>query len=79
MSNIINAFWIVISAILFASAVCLAVAFVIMACKMAYEDKQKRQLQFNTLSRCKMHRTTRVLLAKDAKFPKRARYAGSFR
>lgn len=79
MTNIINAFWIVISAILFASAVCLAVAFVVMACKMAYEDKQKRQLQFNTLSRCEMRHATRVLLAKDTKIPKRARYAGSFR
>lgn len=78
METVINAFWIVISAILFASAVCFVVAFVVMACKMAYEDK-KRQLQFNTLSRCEMHRTTRVLLAKDAKFPKRARYLGSMR
>ena len=78
MSNIINAFWIVISAILFASAVCLAVAFVVMACKMAHEDK-KRQLQFNTLSRYELHATTRVLLAKDAKIPKRARYMGSMR
>lgn len=79
METIANVFWIVISAILFASAVCFAVAFVVMACKMAYEDKQKRQLQFNTLSRCEMHRTTRVLLAKDAKFPRRARYLGSMR
>lgn len=79
MNNLVNTFWIVISAILFASVVCLAVAFVVMACKMAHEDKKKRQLQFNTLSRYDLHATTRVLLANDAKFPRRARYLGSMR
>jgi hypothetical protein len=45
------------------------------------QDKAKHckecdELRFKGMSRRAMCRQTRVLLAKDAKYPKRARYAG---
>ena len=73
---IINAFWIVVSAILFAAFVCGVVILVVFACIMAYKDKKK--LQFKGMSHAELAATTRVLLAQDAKSPKRARYKGRF-
>lgn len=74
MSTIMNTFWIVVSAILFAAFVCGVAILVVFAYLLVQKDKQKRQLQFKGMSRDNLNRTTRVLLAKDAKIPKRARY-----
>lgn len=78
MNNLVNAFWIVISAILFAAFVCGVVVLVVFACVMVQQDKRKKQLQFDGMSRAELAATTRVLLARDAKRLKRARYKGRF-
>lgn len=78
MNNLVNTFWIVISAILFAAFVCGVVVLIVFAYLMVQQDKRKKQLQFKALSHAELVATTRVLLARDAKRPKRARYKGSF-
>lgn len=75
---IINAFWIVISAILFAAFVCGVVVLVVFAYLMVQQDKKNKQLQFKALSHGELAATTRVLLRQDARRPKRARYKGKF-
>lgn len=78
MHNLINTFWIVISAILFAAFVCGVVVLVVFAYLMVQQDKRKKQLQFKGMSHAELAATTRVLLARDARRPKRARYKGRF-
>lgn len=73
-----NTFWTILSAILFAAFVCGVVVLVVFAYLMVQQDKRKKQLQFKALSRAELAATTRVLLARDAKRPKRARYKGRF-
>lgn len=76
--SIMNTFWIVISAILFAAFVCGVVVLVVFAYLMVQQDKGKKQLQFKALSHAELAATTSVLLARDAKRTKRARYKGRF-
>ena len=76
MSTIMNTFWLVISAILFAAFVCGVVVLVVFAYLMVQQDKKK--LQFKGMSHAELAATTRVLLARDANRPKRARYKGRF-
>lgn len=73
-----NTFWTILSAILFAAFVCGVVILVVFAYLMVQQDKKKKQLQFKAMSRAELAATTRVLLARDAKRPKHARYKGRF-
>lgn len=73
-----NTFWTILSAILFAAFVCGVVILIVFAYLMVQQDKRKKQLQFKGMSRVELAATTRVLLAKNAKRPKRARYKGRF-
>ena len=73
-----NTFWTILSAILFAAFICGVVILIVFAYLMVQQDKRKKQLQFKALSHAELAATTRVLLARDAKCPKRARYKGRF-
>ena len=81
MEVIANFFYIFASICFGVAGIIGTIMLIAFAYMMHKQDKEKRcqecdELRFKGMSRRAMRRTTRVLLAKDAKYPKRARYAG---